>query len=121
MGGFVRLGYPGSDLKASHSLTHHTHSMEHTRQSPLRAHRNFAGPAGLGSVGQSQLPQAASPRYLTSVAEAGIAFSPNPHTERESPLRAHRNFAGVAESALPKASNLSIATRERGANDIEVS
>ena len=30
MGGFVRSGYPGSDLKASHSLTHHTHSMEHS-------------------------------------------------------------------------------------------
>ncbi len=99
MGGFFRSGYPGSDLKASHSLTHHTHSMEYTRQSPLRAHRNFAGPAGLGSVGQRQHPQAASPRYLTSVAEAGIAFSPNPHTERESPLRAHRNFAGRRRSS----------------------
>jgi hypothetical protein len=30
VGGFVRSGYPGSDLKASHSLTHHTHSMDHS-------------------------------------------------------------------------------------------
>ena len=47
MGGFVRSGYPGSDLKASHSLTHHTHSMEHSYE---------AASLSCGRIGTSRVP-----------------------------------------------------------------